>query len=253
MQEKLNSKLNFILQTFKGNLMVSFFIILLSGFAFFAGSLFTKVQYLEKGSSLASDTGNVAGAADAKVPAQAKVDLAKPSNKDHIRGSQNATLALIDYSDFSCPYCKRFNVTLKDMLTQYDGKVQLVYRHFPLSSLHPNAQKQAEASECVFKLGGDAKFWLYADQLYASTTDVTVDTMKTMAANLGVDKTKFNTCLDSGEMKAVVDADAQSGTKAGVSGTPGDFLMNLKTGEFEKLQGAVSIDDLKAAIDAMLK
>lgn len=252
--KKLNSKLNFLLQTFKGNLLISFFIFLLAVYAFAFGVLFTKVSYLEKGGSsvpskVAIPTGN--GAAD--VPTPKTVNLAKPSNKDHIRGSQNATIALIDYTDLSCPYCKSFNDTLKQILITYDGKVQLVLRHFPLINLHPNAQKQAEASECVFKLSGDANFWTYTDQIYSSTAEVTVDVLKTMAANIGLDKTKFNTCLDSSEMKAIVDADIQSGSNAGVQGTPGDFLMNLKTGEFTQLQGAMPVAQLNASIDTVLK
>jgi protein-disulfide isomerase len=254
---KLNKiKTNFftMLQAFKGNLTGTFFLFLLVGFAFATGSLYTKVRYLEQGVALPSKANPAAlGEAAANVPTvAAKVDLAKPNSKDHIRGSKTAQIALIDYSDYSCPFCKRFNETLKQMLTQYDGKVQLIYRHFPLPSLHPNAQKQAEASECVFKLGGDAKFWTFSDQVYAATEDVTVDVMKKMAVSLGLDATKFNTCLDSGEMTSLVNADAQSGSKAGVNGTPGDFLYNIKTGEFTKLGGAVTIESLKTSIDAML-
>ena len=87
------------------------------------------------------------------------------SKEDHMRGSMNAPVTIIEYSDFSCPFCKRFHPSLQQALREYDGKVRWIYRHFPLSAIHPNALKQANASECANEQG---KFWEYADMLFES-------------------------------------------------------------------------------------
>ncbi|MBI4090954.1 MAG: thioredoxin domain-containing protein, partial [Candidatus Komeilibacteria bacterium] len=89
--------------------------------------------------------------------------IAAVSKDDHIRGDVNAEVTLIEYSDFECPFCARFRPTVTQALAEYQGKVRLVYRHFPLRSIHPQAQKAAEASECASEQG---KFWEMHDKLF---------------------------------------------------------------------------------------
>ena len=96
----------------------------------------------------------------------ANTNLDKPSENDKIKGNKNAQLALIEYSDYECPFCKRFHPTVNQTLSEYGDKIMYVYRHFPLSQIHPNAQKLAEAGECVLKLGGEQKFWAYTDKAF---------------------------------------------------------------------------------------
>ena len=100
-----------------------------------------------------------------------KLDSAKVSSlpkvisSDHFRGNKNASVKLIEYSDFQCPYCQRFHPTMQQMLSEYSDKVAWIYRHFPLDSIHPQARPAALASECVFELGGDEAFWKFADEV----------------------------------------------------------------------------------------
>ena len=106
---------------------------------------------------------------DGSAPIVADATLANMpavSGDDHLRGSAEARIKLVEYSDFECPYCQRFDVTMQQVMSEFGDEVAWVYRHFPLS-FHPQAQPAAEASECVAKLGGDEAFWNYADLLYA--------------------------------------------------------------------------------------
>jgi protein-disulfide isomerase len=84
---------------------------------------------------------------------------------DHILGDINAPIVIVEYSDIDCPYCKRFEPTIEKIVTDYQGKVTRVYRHFPLDSLHPNARTKAEATECALGLGNNDIFWTYIQDL----------------------------------------------------------------------------------------
>lgn len=87
-------------------------------------------------------------------------------SKEHVRGNPNASITIVEYSDFQCPFCQRDFATLNAILEQYGDDVNLVYRHYPLS-FHQNAQKAAEASECAAELGGNDTFWEFHDAIFA--------------------------------------------------------------------------------------
>ncbi len=161
----------------------------------------------------------------------------------HIKGTGD--IAIVEFSDFQCPFCGRAVPTLKDVLTEYDGKVSLVYRHYPLPS-HSFAQKAAEASECASDLGGNEKFWQYHDKLFANQNSLGVSELKRYASEIGIDSKQFNACLDSGAMASRVSFDAEEGRKLGVSGTPA-FFINGKS-----LKGAQPLSAFKKIIDEEL-
>ncbi len=89
--------------------------------------------------------------------------LPKLSDADHVRGDRNAKVKFIEYSDFECPFCIRFHTTVKQVEKDYAKDVAIVFRHFPLEQLHPNAKPAALASECVNELGGNSAFWKFVD------------------------------------------------------------------------------------------
>jgi protein-disulfide isomerase len=102
----------------------------------------------------------------ADSPATTAPSLTPISQSDHITGNKNARIAMIEYSDFECPYCKQFYPTAKQLKSTYGDQMMWVYRQYPLpASLHPHAEEYSEASECVAKLGGNDAFWKYADKL----------------------------------------------------------------------------------------
>lgn len=168
---------------------------------------------------------------------------------DHLRGDQKAPISVIEYSDFQCPFCQKQHVTMKELLKEYGDKVNWVYRHYPLPSHEPNATAFAIASECAAEIGGNEKFWEFSDALFASQQP----DVNQIAKNLNLDETKFQDCVKSEKYKEKITTDYQEGAKAGADGTPGNFIVNNKTGKYEVLIGAYPLDDFKKAIDRLLK
>ena len=155
------------------------------------------------------------------------------------KGPKTAPIEIVEFSDFQCPYCQRANPTVEQVLSTYGDRVHFVYRHFPLPS-HPNARPAAEASQCAAEQG---KFWPYHDKLFASPSRLADTDLKQHAVELGLDATKFNSCVDTHKYKAQVDADARAGEEAGVNGTPA-FFINGRV-----LSGAQPFEAFKRIID----
>jgi protein-disulfide isomerase len=128
-------------------------------------------------------------------------------------------------------------------MEKYAGKVRLVFRHFPLT-FHPHAPKAAEAAACANDQG---KFWEMHKQLFANQKGLSVEELKAHATAVGLDKAKFDECLDTGKMKALVDADTKAGSDVGVTGTPA-FFINGKL-----ISGAQPVSEFEKLIDAELK
>lgn len=173
---------------------------------------------------------------------EVKVKLNVGEN-DHILGDPEAKVTIVEFSDFQCPFCKRFHPTLKQALKEYEGKVRWIYKHFPLRSIHPQAQSAAEASECA---GEQGKFWEFADKLFENQERLGEDLYTELAQDLGLDLTNFNQCLSSRKYKDDVESDYQEGIKAGVRGTPGSFVNG------KPVFGAVPYSVLKAEIENAL-
>lgn len=245
-----------------GGVVQAAVIILLVVCSFLLGSLWTKVQILERGGLIAAtnpqvtNQPSVVATPAVRPPAQEAKDVPKVTKDDHVRGDRNARIALIEYSDLECPFCKSFHPTVKQVLDAYKGQVMWVFRHYPLS-FHANAEKEAEASECVGELGGADVFWKFVDTVYERTTSngtgFALDKLAPLAVELGLDQGKFTSCLDSGKYQKLVKDVMNGGSLAGVSGTPGNILLDTKTGKTRLIPGALPFENFKAAIDEMLK
>ena len=158
-------------------------------------------------------------------------------------GADNAPVTIIEFSDFQCPYCRQVQATLKRLMTEYEGKVKLVFRDFPLRNIHPQAQKAAEAAQCAAE---QQKFWPYHDKLFA-VTSLQMDDLKKYAQELELNMEQFTSCLDTSKYAGEVDADMQAGQKAGVSATPTFFVNGFP------LSGAASYERFKELVDAALE
>lgn len=191
------------------------------------------------------------------VAAQPAGTVDPVTSSDHILGNPNAKLVIVEYSDTECPYCISFHPTMNRIMSEYgkDGNVAWVYRHFPIASRHPKAHFEAQATECAFKLGGNTKFWEYLNKLIEVTpgnNNLDPVELPKIAKTVGLDVTAFNKCLDSGEMKTVVDAGLASGNKAGVNGTPYSIILVNKKA-VSGINGAQPYEVVKAQIDELLK
>lgn len=226
--------------------------------AFLVGVLWQKVSLLEGGkasnTALApSDQGG--GEVNGKLSEEQAKKVEKVSDKDRVRGSRDAEVFIIEYSDLECSFCKQFHPTLQQVVDEYKGKVAWVYRHYPLDILHPKADKEAEAAECAFEIGGEDGFWKFIDKIFEVTpanNGLDLAKLPTYASQVGLNQTKFKTCLDSGKYKEEVERQYQSGLTAGVAGTPGGFVINKK-GEVWSVPGAVPLETLKTTIEEALK
>lgn len=182
---------------------------------------------------------------DSKTNEDVSISLDPISADDHIRNnSKNTQIVIVEYSDTECPFCKDFHNTMIQVMDKYGDKVAWVYRHFPIDSLHQKARKEAEATECANKLGGNDAFWKYLDMIFESTPSndkLDLALLPTFAEKIGLNVTDFNQCLDSGEFKDKVQVDFESGVRAGVQGTPYSVIIT-KDGTQIPLNGA---DDKK--------
>lgn len=223
--------------------------------SFFLGSLTDKVVSLEKNGTTNSVLQAAAPSVPSVTPIPPTAGKIKPViSSDHIRGNIDAKVTLVVYSDFECPFCKTFHLTIQKLLENYGDKIRLVYRHFPLPS-HANAQKEAEASECVAQLGGNDAFWKYIDTIFERTTSggtgFALDKLGTLASEMEIDQQQFQNCLDSGKYEQLIRDQTTDGTAGGVSGTPSTFVINSK-GETQLVVGAQPIDAFKTIIDKEL-
>ncbi|MCF7900957.1 DsbA family protein [Candidatus Woesearchaeota archaeon] len=163
----------------------------------------------------------------------------------HMKGDENAPVTIVEWSDFECPFCARFySQTYGQIVSNYvdSGKVKIVFKHFPLG-FHAQAQKAAEASECA---GEQGKFWEMHDMLFEKGVTGSVAGFKKYAADLGLDTTKFDSCLDTGKYASKVSADMAEGQASGVTGTPGFIVQG------ELVVGAQPYSVFQAAIDRAL-
>jgi protein-disulfide isomerase len=180
--------------------------------------------------------------------------------RDHMLGNPVAEVTIIEYSDFECPYCKAFHPTPREVVKRLGGKVNLVWRHFPLDFHNPAAQKEAEASICAAKLGGNDAFWKYADGIMQRTGSNgqgmrpanAEDPLVSLARELKLDIAAFQRCLESGAGRTQIAEDQRDGANAGINGTPGVIVRNNKTGKTVAISGAVPVEALESQTRAVL-
>lgn len=200
----------------------------------------------------AQQTNDGAGAAPA-------TDNVRPvSASDHIRGNPDAPVKIVEFSDLECPFCKRFHETMRTVVAEYgkEGKVAWVYRHFPLTTIHPKALKEAEAAECAATLGEDTKFWAYIDHLLEitpSNNGLDLTQLPQIAQDVGLDRKRFETCLtNSADTYAKrLEADYQDAVASGGTGTPYSIAI-APNGKKFVISGAQPYAAVKQIIEAAL-
>jgi protein-disulfide isomerase len=192
----------------------------------------------------------------AQIQPQAGAVVAQPTNPpDRLTnvglgklpplGPPDAPVKIVEFSDFQCPFCKSWNdATFGPLRQQYGDKIAVYYRHYPLTSIHPEAMKGAEAAECANE---QSKFWDFHDALFRTQSTIGVDNSMSLAESVGLDTQKFDDCLNSDKYQSNIDADIADGDAYGVTGTPTFFINGVR------LVGAQPMAQFTAVIDQELK
>lgn len=231
----------------KTNAVTTVLVVALIGAAFYIGSLTGELRYLRNG--------YIPTAGDSGVVPDNSGELARgvlrPEDGDHIRGNRDANIAIIEYSDYECPFCGQFHPAMVEAMDQLGDSVMWVYRHFPLDGIHPMARPAAIAAECVSELASEDAFWTFTDTNFENQQLLSLDQIDEWALASGINSAQYETCKTAGDAEAQVEADVQSGSEAGVSGTPGTIVINLDSGEATVLPGAVPASQIVSAVESL--
>jgi protein-disulfide isomerase len=169
-------------------------------------------------------------------------------NDDPSLGNPQAPVTLVEFSDFECPFCGQFHKTLQKIRQTYSSEqVRFVYRDFPLTEIHEEAEPAAIAAQCVFDQVGSEGFFEFHDAVFEQQDDLGKELYTTLASKIaGIETTAFEQCLSNPAIAEEVRKDTSDGEVAGVQGTPTTFVNGIP------LRGAVPFAELKASIDKEL-
>lgn len=159
-------------------------------------------------------------------------------------GNPNAKVVVVEFGDFECPFCRQAFPIIRKLEHEFQDDVLFIWRDLPLTSIHPHAQKAAEAGECAHEQN---KFWEYHDKLFINQHALTPQDLKRYAAELGLDTRRFNLCLDSNAYAAEVEDDFQTALRAGARGTPTFFING------EMISGVLSEDIFRSVLKELLQ
>ncbi len=145
--------------------------------------------------------------------------------QDHARGPETAPVTLVEYGDFECPHCGAAHVTIKNIRRLMGQRLRFVFRHFPLTQIHPMAEPAAEAAEAA---GAQGQFWEMHDLLFENQQMLDPESLLGFAEELGLDTEKFLRELDKGIYRERVREDFMGGVRSGVNGTPTFFINGVR-------------------------
>ena len=157
-----------------------------------------------------------------------------------VKGPAKAPVTVVEFSDFHCPFCRRVLPTLAQLEAKYGEKIRLVFRDFPIESLHPGTTKAHEAARCANEQG---KFWAYHDKLFDAPPKSSPEIFKELAKEIGLNASGFETCVNTGKYQAAIKEDIAEGNRVGVTGTPAFFING------RLIAGAQSLETFARIID----
>jgi len=174
-------------------------------------------------------------------PPRLAVELA---SSDPVRGNAGAPVTIVEFSDYQCPFCGRVTPTLAKIREAYGNRVKFVWKDFPLTQIHPQAFKAAEAAHCA---GDQGKYWEFHDKLFANQQALQPDELKKHAVDLGLKAPEFDACLDSSKYRDRIREGMDQGERLGVSSTPSVFING------RLVSGAVPYENFVDIIDEELQ
>ncbi len=189
----------------------------------------------------ANTSGQVAQVPATEAPNFKRYDI--PSKGFYAIGPENAPITVVEFSDYQCPFCRRWHQEVYEpLLAAYPGKIRLVYRNLPLTSIHPDAMGAAEAAMCA---GEQDAYWPYHEKLFSSEGLGTQAYLQ-YARELSLNVDKFQSCLSDHKYKATIEADSDFAVNLGISSTPTFFINGLA------VVGAQPLSVFKQVIDKEL-
>jgi len=148
-----------------------------------------------------------------------------PTENSYAIGPADAPITIVEFSDYQCPYCRRWHDEVYEpLLAAYAGQVRLVYRHFPLTAIHPDAMSAAEAAMCA---GEQDAYWLYHEKLFSSES-LGNSTYMQYAQDLKLNMNTFEACLNDHKYQAVIEADSNAAIDLGINATPTFFINGIR-------------------------
>ena len=165
-----------------------------------------------------------------------------PDEQGHVLGAANAPVTVVEFADFQCSYCASAELIVKQVLSQYPDKIRFVYRHFPLTGIHPYAMQAANASECA---GNQNKFWEMHDRIYDRQGEFDKEGFSSgefflnIASEIGVNNVKFENCINNDSFHDYVIQDISDGLRYGVNGTPTFFVNREKVVGISMLESTI--------------
>lgn len=183
---------------------------------------------------------------EAPVPTSEPQDVPRydvAADGSYAIGPADAPITIVEFSDYQCPFCRRWHQEVyQSLLAAYPGQIRLVYRHLPLTSIHPDAFPAAEAAMCA---GEQNAYWQYHEKLFASEL-LGDEIYRQYAQELGLDTTAFETCLTEHKYQQAIQADSDFAVNLGVRSTPTFFINGLA------VVGAQPLEVFKQVIDKEL-
>jgi protein-disulfide isomerase len=158
------------------------------------------------------------------IPTQTRL-TAPVTETDHIRGPKTALVTLLEYGDYECPFCGRAHPIVEALREAMGDRMRFVFRHFPLTQIHPHAQLAAEAAEAA---GAQGQFWPMHDTLYTNQHALDDAHLVQYATAIGIEPKRFVAALSSGQFRPKIRADFLSGVRSGVNGTPTFFIDDVR-------------------------
>ena len=160
----------------------------------------------------------------------------------------NGPILLIEYSDYECPFCKRFHPTAQQLVDE--GEITWIYRHLPLPS-HRTASTGSIIGECIKENKGVSAFWQYTDSIFLEPRG-TVELYGTLARSIGLTQEEVDACLANGSKATeIVKSHLADARLYGINGTPGAFVVNTRTGDFQRIPGALPLESVRKLIDTI--
>jgi len=228
----------------KNNLLIPASIII-------AGIIIAGAFFISKNEGVGGNNGDI------NDKTKTEINIKAVTTDEHILGNPDADLVIVEFSDLECPFCKNFHETMTKVMDEYgkSGKVAWVYRHFPLTQIHPKAPKEAEATECAWDQGGNDAFWKYTNKIFEETPSnngLNLDLLPEFAEEIGLNRVQFEECLESSKFKNKVNAHTEDAIASGAQGTPYSVFL-LKGEEPIPVSGGLPYDQLKPIIDQVLQ